>query len=86
MMMEFLTSLPFLLAVALFIGIVMLVRILLSPDSAFERRSRKDRRGGGPIPDFPFYDRNRELVTDDRRAMTDRRKRGFVITTVQKRI
>ncbi len=85
-MMEFLTSLPFLLAVALFVGIVALVRILLSPESAFERRSRKDRRRGGPMPQTPFYDENRELVTVDRREMDDRRKRGFVITTVQKRI
>jgi hypothetical protein len=73
-MMDFITSLPFILAVALFIGIVVLARILLSPEGALERRSRKDRRAGG------------ELVSVDRRRAEDRRKRSFVITTTHKRV
>ena len=85
-MMEFITSLPFILAVALFIGIVILARILLSPEGALERRSHKDRRAGGEPPQVPFYDKDRELVSVDRRGSEDRRKRSFVITTTQKRI
>jgi len=85
-MMDFITSLPFILAVALFIGIVILARILLSPEGALERRSRKDRRAGGEPPPVPFYDKHRELVSIDRRRAEDRRKRSFVITTTHKRV
>ena len=85
-MMDFITSLPFILAVALFIGIVILARILLSPEGALERRSRKDRRAGGELPQVPFYDKHRQLVSADRRRSEDRRKRHFVITTTHKRV
>ena len=85
-MMDFITSLPFILAVALFIGIVILARILLSPEGALERRSRRDRRAGGNMPQVPFYDKHRELVTTDRRRSHDRRRRSFVITTTHKRV
>jgi hypothetical protein len=85
-MMEFIFSLPFLLAVALFIAIVILARILLSPEGALERRSRRDRRNASKVPQMPFYDRDRVLVTQDRRRREDRRKRSFVITTTQNRL
>ena len=85
-MMDIITSLPFILAVALFIAIVILSRILLSPEGALERRSRRDRRNTSKLPQMPFYDKDRVLVTQDRRRRDDRRKRSFVITTTQKRI
>ena len=85
-MMDIITSLPFILAVALFIAIVILARILLSPDGALERRSRRDRRNTSKPPQVPFYDKDRVLVTQDRRRRDDRRKRSFVITTTHKRI
>jgi hypothetical protein len=81
-MMEHIISLPVLLAIALFIGIVVLVKILLSPESGLERRSRHDRRRGGVMPATPFYDEENQLVTADRRrANRDRRKRAFVISS-----
>ena len=86
-MMDIILSLPFILAVALFIAIVILARILLSPESALERRrSSRDRRKNHKVPQMPFYDNDRILVTQDRRRRDDRRKRSFVITTTQKRI
>lgn len=85
--MDLIINLPVLLAVALFIGIVALVKILLSPESGLERRSRNDRRSGVPMPPLPFYDLNHKLVVEDRRRVkvTDRRKRVFIITTEHKR-
>ena len=85
-MMEQIISLPVLLAIALFIGIVALVKILLSPESSLERRSRHDRRRGGPMPPIPFHDVNRQLVTVDRRDRNmDRRKRTFIISSEHRR-
>ena len=85
-MMEHIISLPVLLAAALFVGIVILVRILLSPESSLERRSRHDRRRGGVMPATPFYDDENQLVTADRRHTNrDRRKRAFVISSEHKR-
>ena len=84
-MMEQVISLPVLLAIALFIGIVMLVKILLSPESSLERRSRRDRRKGGVMPVTPFHDVNEQLVTVDRRMSRDRRKRAFIISSEHKR-
>lgn len=84
--MELLTNLPLLLAVALFVGIVALVKLLLSPERGLERRSREDRRRGGAMPPVPFYDRENTLVMTDRRQRpVDRRRRSFLITTVHKR-
>ena len=84
--MEHIISLPVLLAIALFIGIVALVKILLSPESGLERRSRHDRRRGGPMPQIPFQDSNNQLVTVDRRSTAiDRRKRTFVISSEHRR-
>ena len=77
-------SLPVILALALFVGIVILVRILLSPEGAFERRARRDRRQLQSMPALPFYDSERSLVTHDRRR-SDRRKRRFVIMSSQGR-
>ena len=85
-MMEQIISLPVLLAIALFIGIVALVKILLSPEGALERRSRRDRRKGGPMPSLPSYDVDSEFVSVDRRLAEDRRKRTFIISTEHKRI
>lgn len=78
------SSLPVLLGIALFIGIVVLVRLLLSPNSLERRRSR-DRRRGQAMPSLPFYDSNRVLVTQDRRVLADRRKRHFIVVTEQRR-
>jgi len=83
-MME-LISLPVLLAIALFIGIAMLVKILLSPESSLERRSRQDRRKSIGMPATPFHDIDNQVVTADRRHATDRRKRVFVISSEHKR-
>jgi len=79
------SSLPFILGVALFIGIVILVRLLLSPDSLERRRTRYDRRKAQVMPSMPFYDSDRRLVTEDRRKTSDRRKRAFVFITTQRR-
>lgn len=76
-------SLPVILALALFVGVVILVRILLSPEGAFERRTSHDRRQL-QMPPLPFYDSERFLVTRDRRN-SDRRKRRFVIMSTQRR-
>lgn len=86
--MDILFNLPLLLAVVLFIGVVALVRLLLAPVSALDRRSRTDRRSGDPMPSLPFYDAERKLVVEDRRNshVTDRRKHIFIITTEHKRI
>ena len=85
-MIDIITSLPFILAVALFVAIVILARILLSPEGALERRSRRDRRNMSKTPQMPFYDKDRVLVTQERRRRDERRKRSFVITTTQKRL
>jgi hypothetical protein len=79
-------SLPVILAIALFIGIVVLVRLLLSPDSRERRRSQRDRRRGRAMPTVPFYDSERKLVTQDRRMRDDRRKHAFMIITTQRRV
>lgn len=78
-------GLPVILGIALFIGIVVLVRLLLSPDSLERRRSWRDRRAGQAMPTLPFYDSDRVLVTEDRRKLADRRKRAFMVITVHKR-
>lgn len=78
-------SLPVILGVALFIGIVILVRLLLSPNSLERRRTRRDRRRGQTMPAVPFYDSERRLVTEDRRRLSDRRKPAFMISTTQRR-
>lgn len=78
--MDAVFSLPVILGIALFIGVVALVKLLLSPEGAFERRLRDDRRKTDPIQSFPFYDSNRELVTDDRRSCANRRSHKFIIT------
>jgi len=85
--MDLFINLPVLLAVALFIGIVTLVKILLSPESGLERRSRNERRSGAPMPTLPFYDLNHQQVINDRRQIVspDRRKRVFIITTENRR-
>jgi len=85
--MDSFINLPVLLAVALFIGIVALVKILLSPESGLERRSKNDRRSGVPMPPLPFYDLDHKLVTDDRRRIVapDRRKQAFIIMSEHKR-
>lgn len=77
-------GLPLILALALFVGVVILVRILLSPDGAFERRTTHDRRQIPSMPPTPFYDSERVLVTHDRRSSVDRRKRRFVIMSAQR--
>jgi len=85
-MMELFTNLPLILAVALFVGIAALVKMLLSPERGLERRSEQDRRHGGAIPPMPFYDKDKVLVTEDRRQQPlDRRKRAFIITTEHRR-
>jgi hypothetical protein len=62
-------NLPVILAIALFIGIVVLVRLLLSPHGVERRRLRRDRRRGQTMPELPFYDSERTLViTTQRRA------------------
>lgn len=78
-------GLPVILGIALFIGIVVLVRLLLSPNSMERRRSRRDRRCGQVMPSVPFYDSERVLVTHDRRVLSDRRKRAFMVMTEHKR-
>jgi len=78
-------NLPVILGVSLFIGIVILVRLLLSPNSRERRRSWRDRRRGQVMPSLPFYDSERVLVTEDRRRLPDRRKRAFMVVTEQKR-
>lgn len=78
-------SLPLILGIALFIGIVVLVRLLLSPNSMERRRLRRDRRRGQSMPSLPFYDSERVLVTVERRNHNDRRKRAFMIITEHKR-
>lgn len=78
-------SLPVVLGIALFIGIVVLVRLLLSPNSLERRRSLRDRRRGQAMPDLPFYDCDRVLVTEDRRVNPDRRKRAFMVITEHRR-
>ena len=78
-------SVPMILGIALFIGIVVLVRLLLSPNSIERRRVRRDRRYSQVMPTVPFYDSERTLVTEDRRNLNDRRKRAFIIITEQKR-
>jgi len=85
--MDLLINLPVLLAVALFIGIVTLVKILLSPESSLERRLRTDRRSGASMPPLPFYDLNHKLINEDRRQVvsSDRRKRVFIISTEHRR-
>ena len=82
---EMFGSLPMILGIALFIGIVVLVRLLLSPKSMERRRLRRDRRRGQAMPTMPFYDSERVLVTEDRRNLSDRRKRAFIIMTEHKR-
>jgi hypothetical protein len=80
-------SLPLILGIALFIGIVILVRQLLSPSGMIERRrSRRDRRRGQVMPELPFYDSDRVLVTEERRSLADRRKRTFMFITEHKRV
>lgn len=78
--MDIIFNLPTVLGVALFIGIVALVKLLLSPDRAFERRSRRDRRKGLKQPEFPFYDSGQVLVSRERRNQEDRRCHKFIIT------
>lgn len=78
-------SLPVILGIALFIGIVVLVRLLLSPNSLERRRSLCDRRRGQAMPTLPFYDSDRVLVTEDRRVLPDRRKRAFMVITEHRR-
>ena len=78
-------SLPVILGIALFIGIVVLARLLLSPNSIERRRVRHDRRRGRAMPTLPFYDSERKLVTEERRNLSDRRKRAFMIMTDHKR-
>jgi len=78
--MEMFLNLPTILAIALFIGIVTLVKLLLTPESAFERRSLSDRRKGKKQPEFPFYDSEEILVTQERRNREDRRCHNFTIT------
>jgi len=78
-------NLPVILAIALFIGIFVLVRLLLSPQGVERRRLRRDRRRGQAMPELPFYDSERTLVTQDRRTYTERRKRAFMIFTTQRR-
>jgi hypothetical protein len=78
--MDMFLSLPVLLAIALFIGIVTLVKLLLTPENSLERRSQQDRRKGKKQPEFPLYDSNEKLVTDDRRNQRDRRCNDFIIT------
>ena len=82
---EMFGSLPVILGIALFIGIVVLVRLLLSPNSMERRRSWRDRRRGQAMPILPFYDSERVLVTKDRRVVSDRRKRAFMVITEHKR-
>ena len=85
--MDLLINLPVLLAVALFIGIVTLVKILLSPESGLERRFKHDRRTGASMPPLPFYDFNHKMVTENRRRVVapERRKRVFIISTEHRR-
>lgn len=78
-------GLPVILGISLFIGIVVLVRLLLSPNSMERRRSLRDRRCGQGMPGLPFYDSERVLVTHDRRVLNDRRKRAFMVMTEHKR-
>lgn len=79
-------SLPVILAIAEFIGVVVLVRLLLSPNSVERRRSQRDRRRGQAMPEMPFYDSDRILVTCDRRTYKERRKRAFMFITTQRRV
>jgi len=84
--MELLINLPVLLAIVLFVGIVVLVKVLLSPD-ILERRCRSDRRRADSTPRMPFYDSGEKRVSKDRRLVkvSDRRKHVFIITPEQKR-
>ena len=84
--MELFGNLPAILGVALFIALVFLIKALLSPTGVMERRESGDRRKTLHNPVFPFYDSERNLVTNERRISQDRRKRGIYITTQELQI
>ncbi len=81
-MLELLRSPPILFGVALFLGLLGLVRVLLNSDGHLRRKATEERRKSGRMPPVPFYDSNRLLVTIDRRGHEDRR-RGRIFTASQ---
>ena len=83
-LLDTLTSLPVILGITLFIGIVILVKSLLVPGGGIERRTEAERRSRVHAPEYPFYDSEQELIYADRRIASDRRKPRYVITENQR--
>jgi len=62
------------LAIVLFFATLAVIFILLSRDANQRRITFVDRRRNREQLLFPFYDSEHELVTEERRVQTDRRK------------
>ena len=62
------------LAIVLFLATLAVIFFLLSRDSNQRRVAFMDRRRNKEQLIFPFYDSDKELVTEERRQLPDRRK------------
>ncbi len=62
------------LAIVLFFATLAVIFFLLSRDSHQRRVAFMERRRSKEQLIFPFYDCNKELVTEERRLLLDRRK------------
>ena len=66
---------PIFIGTLVFLGMVSLIRILLSRDPSLKRHYGADRRlHKGNMPEIPFYDSDGIKVTEDRRVLPDRRR------------
>ena len=62
------------LAIVLFLATLAVIFFLLSRDGNQRRVAFVERRQGKDQLIFPFYDCDKELVTEERRQLLDRRK------------
>ncbi len=72
--LDFFDGTLIILAIVLFLATLAVIFFLLSRDSNQRRVAFMDRRRNRDQLIFPFYDSDKELVTEERRQSLDRRK------------
>ncbi len=73
-LLDFFDGTLIILAIVLFLATLAVIFFLLSRDSNQRRVAFMDRRRNKDQLIFPFYDSDKELVTEERRQLPDRRK------------
>jgi len=73
-------GLPIVLSISLIFGLTALIRIYIFANPGVRRLSTRDRRQSTALLSFPFKDNQKNIITEDRRKLINRRMASHVIT------